>query len=45
MVLGDVLIPPGCIHRPSPKGGTKKTFTIPLPEVVLTILRRLLAAT
>jgi len=40
MVLGDVLIPPGCIHRPSPKGGTKKNFTIPLPEVVLAILRR-----
>mgnify|MGYP000154712825 CR=1 FL=1 len=40
MALGDVLIPPGCIHRPSPKGGTKKNFTIPLPEAVLAILRR-----
>jgi integrase len=40
MAFGDVLIPPGCIHRPSPKGGTKKNFTIPLPEAVLAILRR-----
>lgn len=40
MALGDVVIPPGCIHRPSPKGGTKKHFTIPLPEVVLAIIRR-----
>lgn len=40
MAFGDALIPPGCIHRPSPKGGTKKNFTIPLPEAVLAILRR-----
>ncbi len=38
--LGTVEVPPGCIHRPSPKGGAKKNFTIPLPEVVLAILRR-----
>lgn len=40
MMLGEVEIPPGCIHRPAPKGGSKKNFTIPLPEVVLEILRR-----
>lgn len=40
MAFGDVLIPPGCIHRPSPKGGTKKHFTIPLPEAALAIIRR-----
>jgi len=40
MAFGDVLIPPGCIHRPSPKGGARKNFTIPLPEAVLAIIRR-----
>lgn len=39
MMLGDVEIPPGCIHRPSPKGGKRKNFTIPLPGAALEVLR------
>jgi len=43
MAFGDVVIPPGCIRRPAPKGGKRRRFTIPLPEAVLAIIRRRLA--
>ncbi len=40
MYLGSVEIPPGCIHRPKPKGGEDRAFTVPLSSVSLEILRR-----
>ena len=33
-------LPPGCMHRPKPKGGEDRAFTVPLSEPVLEILRR-----
>ncbi|MCY2961804.1 MAG: integrase family protein [Planctomycetota bacterium] len=39
-VLGRVEIPPGCMHRPKPKGGEDCAFTVPLSAFVLDILRR-----
>jgi integrase len=35
-----VVVPPGCVHRPKPKGGKDRAFTVPLPEHVLGILRQ-----
>lgn len=40
IVLDNVEIPPGCIHRPRPKGGEDRAFTVPLSSPVLEILRR-----
>lgn len=40
MLLGHVEIPPGCIHRPKPKGGEDRAFTVPLSGFALDILRR-----
>lgn len=37
---GEVVIEPGCIHRPKPKGGVDKAFTVPLCKLALSILRR-----
>ena len=34
-----VEVPPGCIHRPRPKGGISRGFTVPLAEYVLGVLR------
>lgn len=34
-----VEVPPGCIHRPRPKGGISRGFTVPLAEHVLGLLR------
>lgn len=35
-----VEIPPGCIHRPKPKGGEDRAFTVPLSTHVLELLAR-----
>lgn len=40
VLLGKVEIPPGCIHRPKPKGGEDRAFTVPLSTPALEILRR-----
>lgn len=40
LLLGKVEIPPGCIHRPKPKGGVDRAFTVPLSEFALSLLRR-----
>lgn len=40
IVLGKVEVPPGCIHRPKPKGGVDRAFTVPLSAHALDILRR-----
>lgn len=37
---GRVEVPPGCMHRPRPKGGVDRAFTVPLSEYVLDLLRR-----
>lgn len=34
-----VEIPPGSMHRPFPKGGETKAFTIPLPTILINMLR------
>jgi integrase len=38
--VGTVVIPPGCMHRPKPKGGEDRAFTVPVSKAVLEILRR-----
>lgn len=40
IVLGKVEVPPGCIHRPKPKGGVDRAFTVPLSTPALEILKR-----
>lgn len=40
IVLGKVEVPPGCIHRPKPKGGVDRAFTVPLSAFALGILRQ-----
>lgn len=35
-----VEVPPGCIHRPMPKGGVSRGFTVPLSGAALDVLRR-----
>jgi integrase len=40
ILLGMVEVPPGCIHRPKPKGGEERAFTVPLSGYALELLRR-----
>lgn len=40
IVLGKVEVPPGCIHRPRPKAGVDRAFTVPLSTPALEILKR-----
>ncbi|MBI1382571.1 MAG: DUF4102 domain-containing protein [Planctomycetaceae bacterium] len=40
VLVGTVEIPPGCIHRPRPKGGEDRAFTVPLSTPALEILKR-----
>ncbi len=36
----DVNIEAGTLHRPNPKGGKERAFTIPLPDICIEILKR-----
>jgi integrase len=40
ILLGKIEVPPGCIHRPKPKGGVDRAFTVPLSAFALGILRQ-----
>lgn len=40
ILLGKIEVPPGCIHRPKPKGGVDRAFTVPLSTPALEILKR-----
>ena len=36
----DIDLEKGSLHRPNPKGGKERAFTVPLPDVCLEILKR-----